>query len=141
MAIIDSTRRKSPMLIKTLKILQNSLCCLWLMSLLFNMLSSLAIAFLPSSKHLLISWLKSPSSVTLEPSKIKSLTVSIVSPSISHEVMGWSLFFECWVLRQLFHSPLSLSSRDSLVPLCFSYTYLPYNYYLILHCSIFYLYL
>ena len=58
------------------------------MSLLFNMLSRLVIAFLPRSKHHLISWLQSPSAVILEPSKIKSLTVSIVSPSIYHEVMG-----------------------------------------------------
>ena len=58
-------------------------------SLLFNMLSRLVIAFLPRSKHLLISWLQSPpSAVILEPPKIKSLTVSIVSPSICHEVMG-----------------------------------------------------
>ena len=57
------------------------------MSLLFNMLSRLVIAFLPRSKHLLISWLQSPSKVILEPKKIKSLTVSIVSPSICHEVM------------------------------------------------------
>ena len=58
------------------------------MSLLFNMLSRLVIAFLPRSKHLLISWIQSPSAVILEPKKIKSLTVSIVSPSICHEVMG-----------------------------------------------------
>ena len=58
------------------------------MSLLFNILSRLVIAFLPRSKHLLISWLQSPSAVILEPPKIKSLTVSIVSPSICHEVMG-----------------------------------------------------
>ena len=58
------------------------------MSLLFNMLSRLVIAFLPSSKHLLISWLQSPSAVILEPKKIKSPPVSIVSPSICHEVMG-----------------------------------------------------
>ena len=57
-------------------------------SLLFNMLSSMVIAFLPRSKHLLISWLQSPSAVILEPKKIKSLTVSTVSPSIYHEVMG-----------------------------------------------------
>ena len=56
--------------------------------LLFNMLSRLVIAFLPRSKHLLISWLQSLSSVILEPPKIKSLTVSIVFPSICHEVMG-----------------------------------------------------
>ena len=58
------------------------------MSLLFNMLSRLAIAFLPRSKRLLISWLQSPSAVTLEPKRIKSLTVSTVSPSICHEVIG-----------------------------------------------------
>ena len=58
------------------------------MSLLFNMLSRLVIAFLPRSKHLLISWLQSPSAVILEPKKIKSVTVSIVSPSICHEEMG-----------------------------------------------------
>ena len=58
------------------------------MSLLFNMLSRLVIAFLPRSKHLLISWLQSLSTVILEPRKIKSVTVSIVSPPICHEVMG-----------------------------------------------------
>ena len=58
------------------------------MSLLFNMLSRFVIAFLPRSKHLLISWLQSPSAVILEPKKIKSVTVFIVSPSICHEVMG-----------------------------------------------------
>ena len=58
------------------------------MSLLFNMLSRLVIAFLPRSKCLLTSWLQSPSAVILEPKKIKSLTLSIVSPSIYHEVMG-----------------------------------------------------
>ena len=57
-------------------------------SLLFNMLSKLVIALLPRSKCLLISWLQSPSSVILEPKKLKSVTVSIVSPSIYHEVMG-----------------------------------------------------
>ena len=58
------------------------------MSLLFNMLSRLVITFLPRSKRLLISWVQSPSAVILEPPKIKSDTVSTVSPSISHEVMG-----------------------------------------------------
>ena len=57
-------------------------------SLLFSMLSKLVIAFLPRSKRLLISWLQSPSVVILEPQQIKSVTVSIVSPSIRHEVMG-----------------------------------------------------
>src|SRR5574342_627491 len=58
------------------------------MSLLFNTLSRLVITFFPRSKSLLISWLQSPSAVILEPRKIKSDTVSTVSPSISHEVMG-----------------------------------------------------
>ena len=59
------------------------------MSLLFNILSRLTIAFFLRSKHLLISWLRSPSANILEPKKIKSVTVSIISPSICHEVMGW----------------------------------------------------
>ena len=59
-----------------------------IMSLLFNMLSRLVITFLPWSKHLLISWVKSPPAVILELKKIKSATVSTLSPSISHEVMG-----------------------------------------------------
>ena len=58
------------------------------MSLLFNMLSRLVISFLPRSKHLLISWLQSPFAVILEPKEIKSVTVSIISPSICHDVMG-----------------------------------------------------
>ena len=56
-----------------------------LMSLFFNMLSRLVITFLPRSKHLIISWLQSPSAVILEPQKIKSVTVFIVSPSICHQ--------------------------------------------------------
>ena len=59
------------------------------MSLLLKMLSRLVITFLPRRKHLLISWLHSPSAVILEPPKIKSDTVSTISPSISHEVMDW----------------------------------------------------
>ena len=84
------------------------------MFLLFNMLSRLVIIFLPRSKCLLISWLQSPTAMILEPKKIKSLTVSTVStlsPSICHEVMGlepWSSFSECWALSQHFHSPLSI---------------------------------
>ena len=58
------------------------------MSPLFNMLSRLVITFLPGSKHLIISWLQSPSAVILEPPKIKFVTVSIVSPTICYEVMG-----------------------------------------------------
>ena len=59
-----------------------------IMSLLLNMLSRLVIAFLPRCKHLLISWLQSPSAVTLERKKINSDTLFLVSPSICHEVMG-----------------------------------------------------
>ena len=58
-------------------------------SVLFNILSRLVIAFISRSKHLLISWLQSPSAVILEPKEIKSVTVSIVSPSICHEVTRW----------------------------------------------------
>ena len=88
------------------------------MSLLFNMLFRLVIAFLSRSKCLLISWLQSLSAVILEPPP-KSLTVS---QSICHEVIGLDamiLVFECWDLIQLYHSPLSLSSRGSLVLLHF----------------------
>ena len=77
------------------------------MSLLFNMPSRLVITFLPRSKHLLISWPQSPFAVILEPPKINSLTVSIVSPSICHIVMGlmpWSLFSKCWALSHLYYS-------------------------------------
>ena len=121
-----------------LSLWSNSHICTWLlqkpqlwpdgplsavMSLLFSTLSRLVIAFLPRSKHLLISWLQSPSAVILEPKKRKSVTVFIVSPSIWHEAMEPDamifVFFECWILSQLFHSPLSLSSRGSLVPLHF----------------------
>ena len=58
------------------------------MSVLFNMLSRLVLTFLPRRKHFFISWLQSPSAVILEPPKIKSATVSTVSPSFCHEVMG-----------------------------------------------------
>ena len=79
------------------------------MSLLFNMLSRLVIAFLPGSKRLLISWLQSPSAVILELKKIKSVTVSIVSPSICHEVMGpYAVILVFWMLS--FKPTFSLSS-------------------------------
>ena len=68
------------------------------MSLLFNILSRLVITFLPRSKRLLISWLHAPSAVILEPKKTKSVTISIVSPSVCHEVMGpdaWGLICAC----------------------------------------------
>ena len=72
----------------------------------FNSLSRLVIAFLPRSKRLLISWLQSPSAVILEPKKIKSLTVSIASPSICHEVMGSDVM----ILVFSFKPTFSLSS-------------------------------
>ena len=92
------------------------------MSLLFNMLSMFIIAFPPRKNCLLLSWLQPQSSVISEPKKIKSVTVSIVSPSISHEVRGPDTMisdFRMLSFKPAFHSPLSLSSRDSLVPLCF----------------------
>ena len=93
------------------------------MSLLFNKLSRLVIAFLPRSKRLLISWLQSPSAVILEPKRIKSVTVSIVSPSICHEVMGLdAMILVFWMLNfsQLFHSPVLLTYKTncSLQMLC-----------------------
>ena len=79
------------------------------MSLLLNVLSTLVITFLPRSKNLLISWLQSPSAVILEPPKIKSDTVSTVSPSICHEVMGLdAMIFIFWMLS--FKQTFSLSS-------------------------------
>ena len=79
------------------------------MSVLFNMLSRLVIAFLPRSKCLLIPWLQSPSAIILEPSKIKSLTVPTVSPTICHEVMGPdAMILVFWMLS--FKPTLSLSS-------------------------------
>ena len=83
--------------------------CWQIMSLLFKMLSRLVITFLPRSKCLLISWLQSPSSVILEPKKIKSVTVSTVSPSICHEVMGPdAMILVFWMLS--FKPTFSLSS-------------------------------
>ena len=79
------------------------------MSLLFNMLSRLVITFLPRSKHLSISWLQSPSAEILEPKKIKSATVSTVSPSICQEVMGPdAMILVFWMLS--FKATFSLSS-------------------------------
>ena len=92
------------------------------MSLLFNMLSRLVITLIPRSKCFLISWLQSPSTVILEPPKIKSVSFHcfpIYFPwsdgAGCHDLFQFS---ECWALSQLFHSPLSLLSRGSLV-LCF----------------------
>ena len=79
------------------------------MSLLFNMLSRFVIAFLPSSKHLLISWMQSPSTVILEPKEIKCVTVPIISPPICHEVMGPdAMILVFWMLS--FKPTFSLSS-------------------------------
>ena len=79
------------------------------MSQLFNMLSRLVITFLPKSKHLLISWLQSPSAVILEPKKIKPATVSTVSPSVCHEVMGPdAMILVFWMLS--YKPTFSLSS-------------------------------
>ena len=91
-------------------------------SLLFNMLSRFVIAFLPRSKRLLISWLQSPSTVILEPRK-ENLSLPLYFPILFAmkwwDQMPWSLFFECWVISQLFHSPLLPSSRGFLVLLHF----------------------
>ena len=79
------------------------------MSLHFNMLSRLVTTYLPRSKHLLLSWLQSPSAVILEPPKIKSVTLSTVSPSICHEVKGPdAMIFVFWMLS--FKPTFSLSS-------------------------------
>ena len=77
-------------------------------SLLFNIPSRFVIAFLPRNKHLLISWLQSPSVVILEPKKIKPVTVPLFPHLFAMkwwDQMPRSSFFECWVLSQLFHSP------------------------------------
>ena len=91
-------------------------------SLLFNLLSRFVIAFLPRSNCLLILWLQSLSTVILEPKQRKSVTASTFPPSIYHEVMGLdAIILIFWMLnfKPAFHSPLSQSSRSSLVPLCF----------------------
>ena len=95
------------------------------MSLLFNMLSRFVKAFLSRRKKnfFLILWLQSPSAVILEPKQIKSTTVSIFSHLFAmkwRDWMPWSyVIFERWILSQLFHSPLSPSTRGSYVPLHF----------------------
>ena len=108
-------------------LLENNGFYLWIfigkvMSLIFNTLSRFVTAFLPRSKHLLISWLQSLGAVILKPPKIKSVTTFTFSPSICHEVRGLHaiiLVFWMWVLSQLFHAPVSPSSRGSLGPLHF----------------------
>ena len=90
------------------------------MSLLFNILSRFVIAFLPRSKHLLNSWLQSPSTVIWEPKEVRSIIVSTFSPSVYHEMMGQDvMIFVCWMLhfKPAIQSPLSPLSRGSLAPL------------------------
>ena len=91
-------------------------------SLPLNMLSRMVITFFPRSKLLLISWLQSPCAVILEPPKI-SLSLFPLLPHLFAmkwwDRMPWSSFSECWAISQLFHSPLSLSSRGPLVLLHF----------------------
>ena len=92
------------------------------MSLLLNMLSRFVIAFLPRSKHLVVSWLWSPSTEILEPKKIRSIIVSIFSPSICDEIIASdTMILGFWMVsfKPDFHFPLSPSSRDCLVPFCF----------------------
>ena len=92
------------------------------MSLLFNMLSRLVTTFLPRSKHILISWLQSPSAVILEPQKIKSVTVSIVPPSICHEVMGpGAMILVFWMLS--FQPTFSFSFHFHQEALWFFFTF------------------
>ena len=95
--------------------------CFWTVVLEKTLERPLVITFLPRSKHLLISWLQSPSSVILEPRKIKSVTVSTVSPSISHEVMGpdamifvfWMLSFKPTFQRRQWHpTPVLLPGKS-----------------------------
>ena len=89
-------------------------------SLLFNMLSRVVIVFLPRSNHLLISWLQSPSAVILEPKKIKSVSVSIVSPSIYHEVMGPDAM--SLVFRMLSFKPIFSLSSSTFIKRLFSFS-------------------
>ena len=92
------------------------------MSLFFNMLYRLVITFLPRRKHLLISWLQSPSAVILEPKKIKSLTVSIAFPFICHEVMGLdAMILVFWMLS--FKPAFSLSFHFHQQALQFLFTF------------------
>ena len=88
------------------------------MSLLFNMLSRLVIVFLAGSKHLLISWLQSPSVVILEPKEIKSITVSVVSPSMCHEIMGPDA--RIFVFYMLSFKPASLLYSSTFIKRLFS---------------------
>ena len=90
------------------------------LSLLFNMLSRFVITFLPRSKHLLISWLQSPSAVILEPKNVKSVTVSIVFPSICHKVMGQNAMILVFQMLN-FKSAFSLCSFTLIKRLLWSF--------------------
>ena len=95
-----------------------------LVSLLYNTLARFVTAFLPRSKHLLISWLQSPSAVILEPKKIMSVTVSIAAPTSCHEVMGpYTMIFVFWMLS--FKPTFSLSSFTFIKRLFSSSCFLP----------------
>ena len=97
-----------------------------IMSLVFSMLSRLFTDLLPRSKCLFISWLQSPSAVILEPKKIKFVTVSIISPSICHAMMGLdAMIFVLWMLGSEPTFSLSSHFRGSLFALCF----LPWGWY------------
>ena len=97
--VLTSTHRKTIALIRQTYVSK-------VMPLPFNMPSRLVITFLPRSKRLLISWLQSPSAVILEPKKIKSVTLSIVSPSICHELSHVQLFATPWTMAH--QAPLSM---------------------------------
>ena len=101
---------------KTIALTRQNFVCK-MMSLLFNTQSMFVIAFLPRSKHLLISWLQSPSTVTLDPKK--SCHYFHFFPIYLPWSGGSILYFGHWAWSQLFHSPLSSSARGSLVPLRF----------------------
>ena len=108
---------------KTTALIRQTFVCK-AMSLLFNKLHRLVITFLPRNKHLLISWLQSPSAVILEPPKIKSVTFSTISPSICHEVMGpdanifWMLSFKPTFSLSSFNFIKRLFSSSSLSAIC-----------------------
>ena len=89
--------------------------------LLFNILSRLVITFLPRSRRLLISWLQSPSAVILEPPKIKSVTVSTVSPSICHEMMGPFAWFWIWCLSYYWRSSMHSGNKSFIRCVIFKY--------------------
>ena len=104
---------------------------------ILNMLSRFVIALLPRSKYLITLWLQSPSTVILEVKKIESVTASTFSLSVCHEVMGLdAIILDLWMLsfHPAFHSPLSPSSRGSLVPLLF----LPLEWYHLYICGCWY---